>query len=182
MVATKLHSITSTEAKAIAYIVNPEKTDNGRLVYSYGCNADPSEASRMFRNTRDSRGTGRTKILSHHLIQSFAPEEITPEQAFEIGKLLCEKFLKHQYQYVLAVHTDTDHIHLHCIFNNINMTNGRSFEYLEDQGAVNERAWVNLRNISDEICRENNLSVIENSEQSKGKSHYEWDMNRQGLS
>ena len=116
------------------------------------------------------------------MIQSFAPDEITPEQALEIGKLLCEKFLKNQYQYVLAVHTDTGNLHIHCIFNNVNMTNGRSFEYLEDKGKVNERAWANLRNISDEICRANNLSVIENPEQSKGKSHYEWDMNRQGLS
>ena len=181
MAATKLFSITSTEAKAIAYIVNPDKTDNGRLVYTFGCTANPTEASRMFQNIRDS-GTGKTTILSHHMIQSFAPDEITPEQALEIGKLLCEKFLKNQYQYVLAVHTDTENIHLHCIFNNVNMTNFRSFEYLEDKGKVNERAWANLRNISDEICRANGLSVIENPEQSKGKSHYEWDMNRQGLS
>ena len=77
MAATKLFSITSTEAKAIAYIVNPDKTDNGRLVYSFGCTSEPSEASRMFQNIRDS-GTGKTKILSHHMIQSFAPDEITP--------------------------------------------------------------------------------------------------------
>lgn len=62
------------------------------------------------------------------------------------------------------------------------MTNFRSFEYLEDKGKVNERALANLRNISDEICRANNLFVIENPEKNKGKSHYEWDMNRQGLS
>ena len=62
------------------------------------------------------------------------------------------------------------------------MMNFRSFEYLEDKGKVNERAWANLRNISDEICRANNLSVIENPEKNKGKSHYEWDMNRQCLS
>ena len=181
MAATKLFSITSTEAKAIAYIVNPDKTDNGKLVHTFGCTANPTEASRMFQNIRDS-GTGKTTILSHHMIQSFAPDEITPEQALEIGKLLCEKFLKNQYQYVLAVHTDTENIHLHCIFNNVNMTNFRSFEYLEDKGKVNERAWANLRTISDEICRANGLFVIENPEQSKGKSHYEWDMNRQGLS
>ena len=62
------------------------------------------------------------------------------------------------------------------------MTTFRSFEYLDDKGKVNERAWANLRTISDEICRANGLSVIENPEQSKGKSHYEWDMYRQGLS
>ena len=77
MAATKLFSITSTEVKAIAYIVNPDKTDNGRLVYSFGCTANASEASRMFQNVRDN-GTGKTRILSHHMIQSFTPNEITP--------------------------------------------------------------------------------------------------------
>ena len=52
------------------------------------------------------------------MIQSFAPGEITPEKALKIGIELCQKFLKEEYQYYLAVHTDKEHIHLHCIFNN----------------------------------------------------------------
>lgn len=59
-------------------------------------------------------------VLSQHFIQSFKPGEITPERALEVGKELCEKFLKGEYQYFLAIHTDTDHTHLHVIFNNVN--------------------------------------------------------------
>ena len=80
-------------------------------------------------------------VLSQHFIQSFKPGEITPERALEVGKELCEKFLKGEYQYFLAIHTDTDHTHLHVIFNNVNRKNGRTFETNMNQGKVKERAW-----------------------------------------
>lgn len=99
-----------------------------------------------------------------------------------IAQLLCSRLLKDQYQYIIAIHNDHEHIHSHIIFNNVNMQTGRTFETEENQGKKPDRAWAKLRKISDEICRENMLSVIENSETSKGKSHYEWDMNRQDLS
>lgn len=127
-------------------------------------------------------GTGLSTVLSQHIIQSFAPGEITPEKALEVGIELCQKLLKDEYQYYLAVHTDKDHVHLHCIFNNTNMYDGRTFETHENQGKLSERAWKKFMDLSDEICREHSLSVIENNETSKGKSHYEWDMNRQDLS
>lgn len=120
--------------------------------------------------------------MSQHMIQSFAPGEITPEKALEIGIELCQKFLKEEYQYYLAVHTDKEHIHLHCIFNNTNMYDGRTFETHENQGKKSERSWKKLMDLSDEICHAHSLSVIENAETSKGKSHYEWDMSRQNLS
>lgn len=113
------------------------------------------------------------------MIISFSPNEITPDKALQIGIELCDKFLKGEYQYYLAVHNDKDNIHLHCIFNNTSIFDGRTFETLENRG---KDSWKKLRNISDEICREHKLSVIENAETSKGKSHYEWDMNRQDLS
>ncbi|MCM1228477.1 MAG: relaxase/mobilization nuclease domain-containing protein, partial [Clostridium sp.] len=107
---------------------------------------------------------------------------MTSEKALEVGKELCRKFLHDEYQYYLAVHTDKEHIHLHCIFNNINMVDGLTFETHEDQGAKQNRAWKKLMDLSDEICRDHGLSVIENPEMGKGKSHFEWDMNRQNLS
>ena len=121
-------------------------------------------------------------VLSQHYIQSFKPGEITPERALEVGKELCDKFLKGEYQYFLAVHTDTDHIHLHCIFNNVSRANGRTFESNMNQGKVKDRAWKKLRDLSDEVCKRHHLSVVERPEMGKGKSHWEWDMNRQGLS
>ena len=100
----------------------------------------------------------------------------------QLGTELCDEFLKGEYQHFLAVHTDRDHIHLHCIFNNINMIDGKTFETHQNQGKVSERKWKKLREAADNLCSENNLSVIQNPEMSKGKSHYEWDMNRHGLS
>lgn len=179
MATTKLFAIKTTEVKALAYIANPEKTDNGRLIFTYGCSPDPALASNDFEAIR-AGGTGLNTVLSQHFIQSFKPGAITPERALEVGKELCEKFLKGEYQYFLAVHTD--HIHLHCIFNNVSRANGRTFESNMNQGNVKERAWKKLIDLSDEVCWQHHLSVVEHPEMVKGKSHWELDMNRQGLS
>ena len=84
------------------------------------------------------------------------------------------------YQYVLAVHTDKSHTHCHIIFNNTNLYNGLSFTYERNQGKVSERAWAQLRAISDELCKEHGISVIE--PKGKGVSHFERDMQIQGKS
>ena len=88
------------------------------------------------------------------MIQSFAPGEVTPEQAMQIGEELCDRYLKGDYQYVIAVHNDKDHLHCHIIFNNTNLYNGLGFTTEHNQGKKNERAWAELREISDEICKE----------------------------
>ena len=181
MATTKLFAIKTTEVKALAYIANPEKTDGGRLIFTYGCSPNPAQASRDFEAVR-AGGTGLNTVLSQHFIQSFKPGEITPERALEVGKELCEKFLKGEYQYFLAVHTDKAHTHLHVIFNNVSRENGRTFETNMNQGKLKERAWKKLIDLSDEVCRRHHLAVIDHPEQTKGKSHWEWDMNRQGLS
>ena len=100
----------------------------------------------------------------------------------EIAEELCHRLLQEQYQYVIAIHEDQEHIHAHIIFNNTNFVTGKTFETEHNQGRKSDRAWSELRRISDELCRENGLSVIEHPETSKGKSHWEWDMSRQGLS
>ncbi|MDE6834638.1 MAG: relaxase/mobilization nuclease domain-containing protein [Ruminococcus sp.] len=90
--------------------------------------------------------------------------------------------MKGEYQYVLAVHTDHEHIHCHIILNNINLYTNRSFETEENQGKKSERAWAKLRSISDEICREHGLSVIEEPQKNTGISHFEHDMQKEGKS
>ena len=114
------------------------------------------------------------------MIQSFAPGEITPEQAMQIGEELCDHYLKGDYQYVIAVHNDKDHLHCHIIFNNTNMYNGLSFTTEHNQGRKSERAWAELREISDEICKEHGLSLIDPI--GKGVSHYENEMKKEGMS
>lgn len=180
MATTSIHSISTTIVRALAYISNLNKTKDGMLVQTYACSRNPDEAEKDFLNVRNSIGTGRGKTLAQHMIISFKPDEITPEKAFEFGNELCCRLLKDQYQYMLAVHTDKKHIHCHIIFNNINMENGKTFSYLEDRGK--KKSWKALRKISDEICKENGLSVVQDPDKNKGKSWYEWDKNRQGQS
>lgn len=146
---------------------------------SYACRADSRGAAADFRVVRVN-GTGRTEILAHHIVQSFAPNEVTPEQALQIGEELCDRFLQGNYQYVLAVHTDKSHTHCHIIFNNTNLYNGLSFTYEHNQGKVKDRSWAQLRAISDELCKEHGISVIE--PKSKGVSHFERDMQKEGKS
>ncbi len=181
MAVTSIHAIKATEWAAIRYITDADKTVNGLYVSSYGCRADSAGASEDFRAVRNS-GTGRTKILAHHIIQSFEHGEITPEKAMQVSEELCDKLLQGKYQYVLAVHTDKEHIHSHIIFNNTNMYNGLSFTTEHNQGKVKERSWAKVREISDEICEKYGLSVIEENENSKGVSHYEHEMQKEGKS
>ena len=163
----------------MTYITNPLKTQGGRLVDSFNCSGIPELASKDFEEIRAS-GSGRNKNLSHHIIVSFEGQEITPDKALEFGNELCRRFLKNEYQYVLAVHTDTENVHCHIIFNAVNMWNCKTFETLENRKT--DYAWKRLQVISDELCEEYGLSVIKNPERSKGKSYYEWDMTQQGLS
>ncbi len=125
------------------------------------------------------KGTGRAKALAQHMVQSFAPGEVSPEEAHRIGRELCDKFLKGNYQYVIATHVDRDHIHNHIIFNNVSLNDHRTFETLENRGGD---SYENLRRISDEICEEHGLSVIENPERGAGKCYYEWQQDKLGMS
>ena len=179
MAYTSIHSIKATDWAALRYITNGDKTVNGVYVNSYACRADSAGASEDFRAVRNT-GTGRTQILAYHMIQSFAPGEVTPEQAMQIGEELCDRYLKGNYQYVIAVHNDKDHLHCHIIFNNTNLYNGLSFTTEHNQGRKSERAWAELSEISDEICAEHGLSLID--PKGKGISYLELLKQKEGKS
>lgn len=100
----------------------------------------------------------------------------------QIGEELCDRYLKGDYQYVLAVHNDKSHIHCHIIFNNTNLYNGLSFTTEHNQGRTNERAWAELRQRSDELCKEYGLSVIGEPEKEHGVSHFEREHQKAGTS
>ena len=99
-----------------------------------------------------------------------------------IGQELCKALFNDEYQYVLAVHVDHEHIHNHIVVNNVNFYTGHTFETEHNQGKIPDRAWSKLRTISDELCRKHGLSIIENPHLSKGKSHWEWELDKQNLS
>ncbi len=151
MAYTKTHPIKSTLKLAIAYICNPAKTDGKLLVSSFGCT--PETADIEFEWTRK-HSVDMGTHLGRHLIQSFAPDEVSPEQAHEIGKALADEVLKGKYEYVLTTHVDGHCIHNHLIFNSVSFTDYTHYH-------SNKRSYWEIRNTSDRLCREHGLSVIE---------------------
>lgn len=178
MAVTSIHSIKSTLFKAIEYIINPEKTNGGKLVSYVGCYGDQFQCEKDFLDVRE-LGTGRGNVLAQHLHQSFKPGEVTPEQAHLLGIQLADELLGGEYQYIVSTHIDKNHIHNHIIFNNVGYNHLQSFEYRDNRG---KGKYEKIRKINDKICRDNNLSVIENPELGSGKSHFEWMMNKEGQS
>ena len=171
MAVTKTHPIKSTLKAAIDYICNPEKTDGKLLVSSYGCAAETAdiEFSWTRRHAID-KGTN----LGRHLIQSFQPGEVTPEQAHEIGMELAKEILGGKYEFVLTTHIDKDHVHNHLIFNAVSFTDHKHYH-------SNKRSYHYIRRTSDRICKEHGLSVIIPG-QAKGKSYIEHQAAQAGIS
>ena len=91
----------------------------------------------------------------------------------QIGLELCQKLFGNEYQFVIATHTDKQHIHNHIIVNNVNLENGRTLNYLADRGKQN-LLYQKIRDTSDMLCREHQLSVVENPELGKKQRWYEW--------
>lgn len=176
MATTSIHPIRVTEAKSVQYITNPEKVER---VTCYSCRGSAEDISHQFDMLR-AYGKNTGSVLSYHIIQSFAPNEATSEQVYQAGLMLCDKLFQGKYKYVLATHSDTKHIHNHIIFCKANMENYKAFGTLMD--TKRNPAWKKIRQLSDEVCKEMGLSVVEYGEIGKGVSHYEWSKQQQGSS
>ena len=176
MAVTKIKPIRGTVNKAIAYIIDPKKTDDELLVSSFGCAAGESAAKEFewTRNLAEQQGAQIPKVIARHLIQSFDVGEVSPEVAHEIGKQFADEWLKGKYEYVIATHIDKGHCHNHIIFNAVNFVDYHSYR-------SNKRTYRELRLLSDEICKEHGLSVIPPS-QSKGMDYKEYTEAKKGTS
>ena len=176
MAVTKIKPIRGTVNKAIAYIIDPKKTDDELLVSSFGCAASESAAKEFewTRNLAAQQGTQIPKVIARHLIQSFDVGEVSPEVAHEIGKQFADEWLKGKYEYVIATHIDKGHCHNHIIFNAVNFVDYHSYR-------SNKRTYRELRLLSDEICKEHGLSVIPPS-QNKGMDYKEYTEAKKGTS
>lgn len=173
MAITKLKEIRSTLDKAIQYICNPDKTEGQLLVDSYQCS--PGTAAAQMELT-ESYGTHRGNRKAYHLIQSFAPDDdITPEKALEIGKQYADLVTGGKYEYVIATHIDKGHIHNHIIFNATSCKNYRKYHHGKDD-------IQRIRDLSDRLCYENNLSVITETSGRRGKNHKEYQESKVGNS
>ena len=175
MAVTKIKAIRGTLSKAIAYILNPEKTDEKLLVSSYGCASET--AAREFEWTRkiaEQKGMNPVRIIARHVIQSFEIGEVTPELAHAIGKQFADEILGGKYEYVLTTHIDKDHVHNHLIFNAVDFVDYHAYKSYK-------RIYYNMREVSDRLCKENGLSVIPPS-QNKGMGYKEYTEAKRGTS
>ena len=150
---------------ALRYAENDDKTDCKMFVGGINCSAQNAYAEMIAVQQRFGL---RGKVVGYHGIQSFREGEVTPEQAFAIGKETARKMWGDRYQVLVTVHLNTDNVHCHFVVNPVSFKDGSKFK--NKIGDHKE-----LRKISDEICWEHGLSVLENSDfYSKGKKKEYW--------
>lgn len=152
------------------YDQREEKTGSGAFVSSYMCSpgtaAEEFEASKLIYETTTGRSLPAEKdIIAYRILQSFRPEEITPEEANKLGYELAMKFTKGQHQFVVSTHVDKAHIHTHIEFNSTNLECDGKFQNFKNSAFA-------LRRLNDQICREHGFSVVENPK-AKGQRYQE---------
>ena len=171
MAYTRIHAIKSTVAKAVAYICNPDKTEEQLLVDSFGCGIETARHDFEYALNRTKQSD---KNQAFHLIQSFAKGEVSHEEAHRIGIELADRLLEGRFSYIVATHTDKGHPHNHIIFCAADNINHKKYY-------DNKKSYHHIRQLSDELCREHNLSIIEPSGR-KGEKYVEWKAEQKGTS
>ena len=169
MAYTKIHAITATVHKAVDYICNPDKTDEGILISSYGCSPETAAYDFKFALSKTKQSDPNK---AYHLIQSFLPGEVSYKEAHQIGVELADKLLEGKYSYVVTTHIDKGHVHNHIIFCAADNVNHEKYHDCK-------KTYYNIRNLSDDLCREHDLSVITPGEK-RGKTYKEWQAGKNG--
>ena len=154
----------------IDYVKNPDKTEDGEFISSYAC--APESADHEFLMARDeylSRiGSGRkNEVIAYQLRQSFKPGEVSAEEANQIGYELAERLLHGEHAFIVATHTDRRHIHNHIVFCATALDCSHKFRNVWNSSRL-------VAEISDELCREHHLSVVQNP-QNKTVSYEKWE-------
>lgn len=154
----------------IAYSVNEKKTENHLFETAYNCQSSRTAFQEMMdTKVRWNKLEGR---LGYHIIQSFSPGEVTPEQAHKIGKELFEELFADKYEGVIATHLDRHHLHNHIIINSVSFVTGKKY-YASRNSYFN-----GIRKQSDALCAKYGLSVIEPKQ--NGRSYPEWQAEQSG--
>ena len=165
LAATRLIALHQNKGKSVAaclksrtdYAQNPEKTAGGALVSSYGCSPLTVDEEFLLSKRQYEQSTGRSQksnVIAYQIRQSFKPGEITPEEANKVGYELAMRWTKGKYQFFVCTHTDRQHIHNHILYNSTSMDGSRKFRDFWLSGLAVQR-------LSDVICLEHKLSVIE---------------------
>ena len=177
MAVTRIISIRGSKGQSVIksltertdYVKNPEKTENGSLVYAYGCTPQLVAAEFALSKRQYAQRTGRNApgVIAYHIRQSFKPGEITPEEANLVGRELAERFLKGKHAYIICTHTDRRHIHNHIVFNSTTLDGTAKFRDFLGSGRAVGR-------LSDLICIEHGLSVIQNPRRYTNPTYDKW--------
>ena len=165
MAATRLIALHKNKGKSVAaclksrtdYARNPDKTEQGQLVSSYKCSPLTVDEEFMLSKRQYELVTGRRQkndVIAYQIQQSFKLGEITAEEANKVGYELAMRFTKGKYAFLVATHTDREHIHNHIIYNSTALDCSRKFRNFLLSGLAVQR-------LSDLICLEHSLSVIE---------------------
>ena len=148
----------------ISYVLNGDKTQERVLTAHLNC--DPGRECRQMLDTK--RAYGKEEgVMYYHIIQSFKPGEVTPEQALEIATEFAKEHLP-GYETVIGVHVDQEHIHAHLVFNSVNADTGEKYH------SNAQSYYQQIRATSDRLCREHGLSVIMEGESAQAVSYIEW--------
>lgn len=151
------------------YAMNPDKTDSGEYVTAYACDPKTADMEFLLSKRQYRQFTGRTQqsdVIAHQIRQSFKPGEVTPELANKIGYEFAMRFTKGKHAFIVATHTDKAHIHNHIIWNSTALDCQSKFRDFHRSGQA-------VRKLSDLICMEHQLSVIEHP-QPHGDSYNKW--------
>lgn len=171
MAYTRIHAVKTTVHKTIAYICNPTKTNGELLISSFA--TSPQTAKYDFQYAL-SKTDSSDPNKAFHLIQSFAPGEVSYEEAHQIGIELADKLLEGKYAYVIATHIDKGHCHNHICFCAADNINHKKYHDCK-------KSYYHIRTLSDTLCQEHNLSIII-PESSHGKKYNEWAADKDGTS
>ena len=167
MAQTKIWKIDNHLAKCIRYIMNPAKTQDGKLVSGVNLLVPQNDWKTPTQQMNDTKARfgkqgGR---LAYHMEQSFLPGEVSPETAHKIGVELARELFGEKYEVVVATHTDKEHIHTHFILNSVSFVDGRKFHQ------PNAVYYDRIRKVSDRLCEKYGLSIIKEAKQSRYESY-----------
>jgi hypothetical protein len=168
--ATKGRSAAAVLSDTADYMKNPEKTNREEWVTAYEC--DPLTVAQEFAFARSQyaattgKSQGANEVVGYHLRQSFAPGETDAATANRIGYDLAMSLTKGKFAYICCTHTDKNHIHNHILLSAVNLDCSRKFRHFKNSAFA-------LRKISDLLCVQNGLSIIENPKDSRG-SYADW--------
>ena len=163
-------SIAQCLAERTDYAKNPDKTNQSELISAYECDPRTVDAEFLFSKRQYNSITGREQkrdVIAYQIRQSFKPGEVTPEEANRIGYELAQRFLKGKHAFIVCTHVDKEHIHSHIIFNSTSLDCKRKFRDFLGSGRAVAR-------LSDIICLEHGLSIIENPRRYTHSTYDKW--------